>query len=118
MGKRILIIDDEPHIIKVIKSRLEINDYEVITASDGEEGMEKVKTDSPDLIVLDMLMPKMDGYTFVRELKNTGKKIPVIVLTAKHEVEGTFIEGEVKECILKPFQPDDLLNKINKHLKA
>ena len=63
--KKILVVDDEADILDVIKLTLEPNGYEVVTASDGEGGLEKAKSKKPDLIILDILMPKMDGYTFL-----------------------------------------------------
>ncbi len=118
MNKKILVIDDEPHIVKVIKSRLEANDYKVITAFNGKEGLVKVQDEDPDIIIVDILMSEMDGYTFVRELKKTPKKIPVIVLTAKTGMAEIFrIEG-IDDYVCKPFETEELLGKIEKHLNA
>ena len=62
MAKKILIVDDEPNIVKMLESRLKANGYEVVTARDGQEAIEKVASDSPDLIILDLMLPKIDGY--------------------------------------------------------
>ena len=69
MAKKILVIDDDPTVVKLIQSRLEANRYEVITALDGQEGLSKAVAQKPDLITLDILMPKLDGFTFVKEIK-------------------------------------------------
>lgn len=119
MAKKILVIDDEPHIIKVVTSRLEANGYEVITANDGDAGLEKLKSEGADLIIMDVMMPKMDGYTFVKKIRadDSIPEVPVIVLTAKEKMKELFeIEG-IKDYIVKPFEAKELLEKVNKYLK-
>lgn len=118
MPKRILIIDDEPHIVKTIKDRLEFAGYTVITAYDGEEGLKKVNEEKPDLILLDILMPKMDGYNFLRALKldENIKDIPVIILTAKAQMKELFVPEGILNYITKPFDQKELLEKISKAL--
>ena len=113
--KKILIVDDEADLVKMMKIRLEVSNYEVITASDGEEGIKQAEAGNPDVILLDIMMPKKDGYTLLRELKNkeTTKSIPVIVITGKPGMKDLFeIEG-VKDYIIKPFEKEDLLSRIN-----
>jgi CheY-like chemotaxis protein len=85
MAKKILIIDDEKGIIKVVTSRLIANGYEVISATDGVEGLEKAKKEKPDLVLLDIMMPVMSGYEVIEELKkdDATKSIPVIMVTAQ-----------------------------------
>ncbi len=116
MVKKILIIDDDPHIIKMVEHRLQANDYEVIVAYDGKEGFEKFHEESPDLVILDILMPKMDGYTFVRELKKETRQIPVIVLSAKSGMTDLFEAEGITDYIVKPFEPGDLLARIKRLL--
>ncbi len=114
--KRILVVDDDPHIVDLVKNRLEVNNYKVIVASDGKEGLEEYKAEQPDLIILDILMPQMDGYTFIRELKTiTNWKLPpIIVLTAKEKMQDIFkIEG-VSNYMVKPFKAEELLERIKK----
>ncbi len=118
MPKSILVVDDDPTLVKVVKPFLESQDYSVTIANNGEEGLEKVTEKLPNLIVLDVQMPKMNGYTFVFELKKikNADKIPVIVLTSKEGMSEIFKLEGVKEYILKPFKPEVLLQAINKHL--
>ncbi|TAN63161.1 response regulator [bacterium] len=124
VAKKILIVDDDPNILKLVKTRLEAHNYEVIAASDGEECMQKVLSDKPDLIILDILMPKADGYDVLVGMKEikalTGKipVIPVIVLTALSDprVRGMIEKEEIKDYIVKPFNAEDLLNKVRQAL--
>ncbi len=114
--KKILVIDDEPTFVKMITARLSANNYEVVTAPNGEEGLRLTEVEKPDLIVLDVMMPMMDGYTFVRELKAAGCDTPIIMLTAKEKMEELFkIEG-VDDYMVKPYEPEVLLQKIKKYI--
>ena len=119
MSKKILIIDDEPEMVELIKLRLQANNLEVITASEGEEGLDKMIKDKPDLVILDIMMPNMDGYSFLRETRRDPfiAKIPIIVLTAKPDMKDLFgLEG-IKDYIIKPFEADELMQKIKERLK-
>lgn len=118
MPKKILIIDDEPKFVKTLKDRLEFAGYTVITAYDGEEGLNKAKEEKPDLVLLDILMPKMDGYNFLKALKLDVNinNIPVIILTAKAKMKGLFIPEGALDYITKPFDQKELLEKIEKAL--
>ena len=116
--KKILIVDDEPELVNLIRLRLEANGYEVIDASNGEEGLKKVEEERPDIILLDIMMPKKDGYTLMRELKRkeATKSIPIIALTGKPKMKDLFeIEG-IKDYIVKPFEDEDLLLRIKRAL--
>jgi len=118
MTKKILVIDDEPDIRDLVRSRLEASRFDVISACDGQEGMEKVEAEKPDLIIADIMMPRMDGFTFILELKRMEgcKDIPVIILTVKEKMEELFkIEG-VTDYVVKPFEPEKLMEKVNKYL--
>jgi len=116
--KKILIVDDEPDFISMLKMRLEAGGYDIISASDGREGLQKAQKETPNLILLDILMPEKDGYTTLRELreKKNTKSIPIIVLTAKPEMKELFEMEGIKDYILKPFDNNDLLIKIKKAL--
>lgn len=118
MSKKILVIDDEPQFVQVLKVRLEANGYGVVTAGDGIAGLETWKKEKPDLIILDIMMPELDGYSFVQDSKTNPdlNPCPIIVLTAKPGFDEIFkIEG-VKDYIVKPFNDKELLEKIRKYL--
>jgi two-component system alkaline phosphatase synthesis response regulator PhoP len=114
--KRILVVDDEEGIVKLVKMYLEHYHYEVITASDGQEGLERAKTDKPDLIVLDLMLPKINGYKVCGLLKKDTKyaKTPIILFTAKAQEKDVKLGEEVgaDAYITKPFEPEVLLSKI------
>ena len=112
--KKILIVDDEPDFVRLVKMRLEANGYEVTMAFDGEEGLKKVQQETPDLILLDIMMPKKDGYAFLLDLKKekATKSIPVIALTGKTKMEDMFKSEGAKDYITKPFKSAELLAKI------
>ena len=119
--KKILVVDDEQAIVKVVKRRLESSSYEVITASDGAEGLQKALAEKPDLIISDVTMPNMDGYTFVNTLRGTpeGANIPVIILTVKEYLQDLFKVHEIKYCdyLFKPFKAEELLKRVDAYLR-
>jgi CheY-like chemotaxis protein len=122
--KKILIIDDEPPILLVSKRRLEANNYEVITAADGKEGIEKAVSFKPDLILLDLVMPELNGYEVCRRLKacEETKEIPIIIFTASSPFPEDFGNkatalGAVG-YLTKPFESDDLLSTIEKSISG
>ena len=114
--KRILVVDDEEGIVKVVKMYLEHHRYEVITANDGQEGLEKAKTEKPDLIILDLMLPKINGYKVCGLLKKDSKyaKTPIVLFTAKTQEKDVKLGEEVgaDAYITKPFEPEVLLSKI------
>lgn len=116
MAKRILIVDDEAQLVEMVKMRLESAGYEIITAHDGQEGLEKAKKNKPDLMILDLMLPKMDGYKVCGLLKSDARysKIPVIMFTARaqEEAEGLGKCLGAEEYVTKPFDPKLLLSKI------
>jgi len=112
----ILIVEDEPQTAKLIKFILEKDDYSTISAKDGEEGLRMVKERKPDLIVLDLMLPKMDGYQLCETLKTdpNTKQIPVLVLTAL-DTGPDFEQALEKKAdwyITKPFDPQHLLKRV------
>ena len=121
-GKKILLIDDEVDFIDVLRTRLEANNYEVKVAYDGEEGLEKVQKENPDLIILDIMMPRISGFDVCRKLKvdQKFKDIPIIMLTAKFQSSDMdFAKALGADAyITKPFEPQVLLNKISELLKT
>ncbi|MCK4244346.1 MAG: response regulator [Candidatus Omnitrophica bacterium] len=118
--KTILIVDDEPELRRALTIRLEASNYQVLTASDGEEALNKMREESPDLIILDIMLPKMDGFKVCRLFKFDPqyKGIPVIMLTARaqKEDESTGMETGADEYITKPFETESLLAKVKEHL--
>jgi DNA-binding response OmpR family regulator len=115
--KRILIVDDESDLIELVKLRLEANGYEVMVAGDGQSGLDKARAEKPDLIVLDVMLPKIDGYKVCRMLKFDEKyrHIPIIMFTARAQ-ESDRKTGEqvgADAYITKPFDPAALLLKMN-----
>jgi len=118
--KRILIVDDEVQLVEMVKMRLESAGYETIVAYDGQEGFDKAKKDKPDLIILDLMLPKMDGYKICGLLKNDARyaKIPIIMFTARAQEEDMKLGKDLgaEEYVTKPFDPKILLSKIKELL--
>ncbi len=118
--ERILIVDDDPDIRDVLNLTL-FEHYSIAAASNGEEGLEMVKTKNPDLIILDFNMPKMDGPEFCRQLRRDIllRHLPVIMLTGRSETKDmvTGIESGADDYLVKPFEPDTLLARIRMILK-
>ncbi len=119
--KIILVIDDELELVKAIKIRLEQAGYETLVAYNGQEGLETARKEKPDLIILDLMLPKMDGYKVCRMLKfdDKYKKIPIIMLTAKAQEsdEKLGFETGADVYITKPYQHEVVLIKIKELLK-
>lgn len=120
--KKILIIEDESDLVDLVKIRLEANQYDVISAPDGKAGLEKIKKERPDLIILDVLMPEMDGFEVCRKIRvdDKYKKIPVIMLTVKFQPSDLKFARDLgaDAYITKPFEPEVLLEYIKKLLKV
>jgi DNA-binding response OmpR family regulator len=120
MSKAILLVDDEKDLLEVVKIRLEASGYKVLTALDGQEGFNLAKREKPDLIILDLMLPKIDGYKVCRMLKfdEKYKKIPVILFTARAQEsdEKLGYECGADAYITKPFDPKILLAKIEELL--
>ena len=110
---RILVVDDEERVLYFLRSKLKASGYEVMTASNGVEGLEQAQFQEPDLIVLDLLMPKMDGVEMLKELRNFSA-VPVIVLTAlgadTDRIKG--LQMGADDYLPKPFNPDELVARI------
>jgi len=111
--KRILVVDDERHIVRLVQVNLERAGYEVLTAFDGIEALDKVKNDNPDMVVLDVMMPRMDGFEVLKNLQSDPRfqNIPVIMLTAKAQDADIFKgwASGVSSYLTKPFNPRELL---------
>ncbi len=119
--RKILIVDDEKDLVKTLKFRLEKNNYEVIYAYDGFEGLERAKKENPDLIILDLMLPKKDGYKVCRMLKFdiNYRDIPIIILSARKKQEDIDLamSSGANKYVTKPFDFEDILSKIKFHLK-
>jgi len=122
MGKKILLIEDEKDLSKAIGFRLEANGYTVISSYDGQDGYEKAKKEKPDLIILDLMLPKMDGYKVCALLKSDARysKIPIIIFTARAQDEDMKMakDAGANAYITKPFEPETLLSKIKELLNG
>ena len=119
MTKKILVVDDEEKLAANLKVFLELNGYEVFAGHNGEEGLKLAREHKPDLIISDIMMPIMDGYTMLKELKvdNAMVDVPVIMLTAKDGLNDLCeIEGSA-QFLVKPFDLSLLLEVVKKHIK-
>jgi len=119
--KKILLVEDEKVLMETVTLRLEANGYEVISAYDGFKGLEKAKKEKPDLIILDLMLPKMDGYKVCGLLKADTRynKIPIIMFTARAQESDKKMGKEMgaDAYITKPFEPQALLEKISELLR-
>jgi len=114
--RRILIVDDETDLVDMLTVRLEASGYEVIAVGDGEAGLQKARSVKPDLIILDLMLPKIEGYKVCRMLKfdEKYKNIPIILFTARAQEADVKLGEEVgaDAYVTKPFEPEVLLGKI------
>lgn len=121
MSKKVLIVDDEQDIVETLKFVIETKGYECLCAYDGEEGLMLAKQEMPDLIILDVMMPKINGFKISRLLKydNKYKDIPILMVTARSQDEDKLIGEEtgVNEYVTKPFEIDEIMKKIDKYLE-
>jgi DNA-binding response OmpR family regulator len=122
--KRILVVDDEPQMLDLIRIRLEANNYEVITSCDGKDGLQKAAEFMPDAIILDIMMPELDGGDVAAQIKSKKETrgIPIIFLSSLVEKQDEPIKrqvmGEDAYFIAKPFETQVLLSVINKVINS
>jgi len=128
MQGKILVVDDDPDILEALTMILESQGYQVVTARDGLEGLATLKAENPDLMILDLLMPKMDGFAVCKELQDPrwskSKDMPILILTSvreeasrrRYELE-TGLELNVDDYVEKPVSPDILLDRVGKLIK-
>jgi len=126
-GERILVTDDDPEMLKVITAVLESQGYQVSTAQDGEEALTRIEEEKPDLLILDLLMPKMDGFEVCKRLNMqavpSSNKIPILILSAvresssrrRYELETKAALG-IDDYVEKPISPPLLLQRVEKIL--
>ncbi|OGR56263.1 MAG: hypothetical protein A3I11_03880 [Elusimicrobia bacterium RIFCSPLOWO2_02_FULL_39_32] len=118
---KVMVVDDENDVVELIKFMLEKDGHQVVTASNGQEALDKVEATMPELIILDIMMPEMDGYTVNTRLqeKDETRTIPVIILTAKGQMKDLFELGSnVVAFMEKPFDPRGLRDKIREILAS
>ena len=122
MPRKILTVDDEKHIVRLIQVNLERHGYEVVTAYDGREALQKVDDERPDLVILDVMMPYMDGFEVLQNLKRNPatRDIPVIMLTAKAQDADVFKgwQSGVDCYLTKPFNPMELISFVQRIFKS
>jgi DNA-binding response OmpR family regulator len=117
--KRILIVEDNADLAFGLRNSLEIASYEVIVANDGPSGLREARTVSPDLIILDLMLPGMDGYRVLRAVREGGSQVPVLILTARGE-EADKVTGfrlGADDYVTKPFDPDELSARVGAVLR-
>ena len=119
--KRLLLIDDDPNLILLVRDYLEFRGYEVITAENGREALEILENDIPDMIICDVMMPEMDGYTLVEHVRETPRIswIPVLFLSAKGQSQDR-VKGLNKGAdvyMVKPFEPEELVAQVESSLR-
>jgi DNA-binding response OmpR family regulator len=128
MAEKILVVDDDPDILDAETMILESQGYEVVTARNGLEGLAKIEAEKPDLMILDLMMPKMDGFALYKELQepkwSEHRNMPILILTSVREEAGrrryeleTGVELGTDDYVEKPFSPDILLKKVENLIK-
>ena len=127
MGAKVLVVDDDPDIRDVLEALLEGEGFETVLANDGEQALEAIKKENPDLMVLDLLMPVMDGFAVCKQLQDPRwskwKNMPVLILTSvreevsqrRYELE-TGLNLDVDDYVEKPIDPDVVLDRVKKLL--
>jgi CheY-like chemotaxis protein len=117
----VLVVDDDPVILKLLQVNFEMDGYRVVTAADGAEGVERARSEQPDIILCDIMMPKMNGFEVTKTLKADKKtrSIPVVLLSAKAQAADLQAGADVgaDDYITKPFDPLALLDRVNKVLQ-
>lgn len=120
--KKILVVDDEPNIVRTVADRLKMKGYDVLTPADGEEGIQRALEQKPDLVLLDVMMPKLDGYGALERLRQMEetRRMPVIMLTARSQAEDVMraTSSGADDYVVKPFDFVALLEKIDQALSA
>jgi two-component system alkaline phosphatase synthesis response regulator PhoP len=119
--KKILVVDDEVDLVETVRFPLEMEGFDVLVSYNGEDALNQARKEKPDLIILDLMLPKLDGYKVCRLLKfdERYKHIPILMLTAKTQEKDKILGKETgaDEYITKPFEMDYLMEKVKKYLK-
>ena len=118
-ARKILVVDDEEQLALALRIRLQSRGYEVTTAGDGRQALELIERHQPDLVILDVLMPVMDGYTCLREINSRfgRNKLPIIILTARDRMKDLFDLEGIEDYVIKPFDHEDLIARIERTFK-
>lgn len=115
-SKKILIVDDEAHIREIIRFRLQIDGYQTIEAKNGHEAVEQIAKHKPDLVILDIMMPDMDGWEVCKFARSQSEfqSIPILMLTAKIEIKDKIhgMQAGANDYLTKPFSPNELMDHI------
>jgi CheY-like chemotaxis protein len=111
----VLVVEDDASILDVVRSALEAEGYDVRTATNGKEGLERLADERVSLVLLDMRMPVLDGWQFARELKRRSIEVPVVVMTAAQNARRWAEEIDADAYLAKPFDLDDLLDTVARH---
>ena len=115
--QRVLVVDDEPGVIRFVKINLTLAGFEVVTTTSGEEALPLIASEKPDILLLDILMTPITGFDILVELR-TFSQLPVIVFTARNDIGAIAIKEGANGFIAKPFKPDELIKKIQEILVA
>ena len=119
MARKVLIVDDEKAIVDILEYNLKKEDYDTVKAYDGKEGLQMARTENPDLILLDIMLPYMDGFEVCRTLREEGNNVPIIMLTAREEeTDKVFgLENGADDYITKPFSMRELLARVKSNMR-
>jgi DNA-binding response OmpR family regulator len=116
----VLVVDDDPVIVRLLEVNFEMEGFEVLSAVDGMDGVEKARAEQPDIVVSDVMMPKLNGLELCVSLKtdDTTKHIPIVLLSAKAQVADirAGLDAGADDYVTKPFEPLDLIDRVNKLL--
>ena len=113
--KRVLLVDDEPAILKVLSIKLRISGYDVVTASSGKEALDVISSAYPDVMLLDVVMPGMDGFEVLEKLR-TSSELPIIVFSARPENAQKALSLGANDFLAKPLDVDDMIKRIEQLL--
>ena len=114
---RVLVVDDDPVIVRLLEVNFEMEGFVVVTAIDGQDGVDKAKAEQPDVVVSDVMMPKLNGLELAAALKadDSTKHIPIVLLRAKAQVDDirAGLDAGADDYVTKPFEPLDLIDRVN-----
>jgi DNA-binding response OmpR family regulator len=120
VSPKVLVVDDDPVIVRLLEVNFEMEGFTVVTAGDGMEGVERARAEQPDIVVSDVMMPKLNGLELCVALKtdDSTKAIPVVLLSAKAQVADirAGLDAGADDYVTKPFEPLDLIDRVNKLL--